>query len=143
MRRSVFCCLSESFAFGRGTGWLFALVDKRMRAALSCMHQDPARAWTLQELARSAGMSRTAFAQTFKRTVGASPMAYLTRWRMTLAANRIQDRSEPISSVAPSLGYQSENAFSAAFKRAWGSSLRRYLLKSRTSPIARAGDRYR
>jgi AraC-like DNA-binding protein len=94
----------------QGTGWLFALADKRMRVALSYIHQSPARAWTLEELARSAGMSRTAFAQTFKRTVGESPMAYITRWRMTLAANLIQDKHEPISSVAPSLGYQSESA---------------------------------
>ena len=111
----------------QGTGWLFALADTRMRAALSCIHQCPAHAWTLQELARSVGMSRTAFAQTFKRTVGESPMAYITRWRLTLAANRIQDKREPISSVAPSLGYQSESAFSAAFKRQWGSSPRQYL----------------
>jgi len=111
----------------RGTGWLFALADKRMKTALSCIHRTPAHAWTLQELARSAGMSRTAFAQTFKTTVGESPMAYLTRWRMTLAANRLKDKREPISSVAPSLGYRSESAFSAAFKRRWGSSPRQYL----------------
>ena len=111
----------------RGTGWLFALADTRMRTALSCLHQAPAHDWTVEELARSAGMSRTAFAQTFKRTVGESPMAYLTRWRMTLAANRLKDKREPISSVAPSLGYQSESAFSAAFKRQWGSSPRQYL----------------
>ena len=123
----------------RGAGWLFALADKRMRMALSCIHQTPAHAWTLQELARSAGMSRTAFAQTFKRTVGESPMVYLTRWRMTLAANRIQDRREPISSVAPALGYQSESAFSAAFKRQWGSSPRQYL-RSRRLQLSAAGS---
>ncbi len=115
-----------------GTGWLIALADTRMRTALSCMHQDPAHGWTLEELAHSAGMSRTAFAQTFKRAVGESPIAYLARWRMTLAANRIQDKREPISSVAPSLGYQSESAFSAAFKRQWGSSPRQYLRSRRT-----------
>lgn len=110
----------------KGTGWFFALADKRMRVALSSIHQSPAHPWTLEELAHVAGMSRTAFAQTFKRTVGESPMAYITRWRMTLAANRIQEK-QPISLVAPSLGYQSESAFSAAFKRQWGSSPRQYL----------------
>ena len=120
----------------QGTGWLFALADKRMRVALSSIHQSPARAWTLEELARSVGMSRTAFAQTFKRTVGESPMAYITRWRMTLAANRIQDKHEPISSVAPSLGYQSESAFSAAFKRQWGTSPRQYLRSLRSQVSA-------
>ena len=124
----------------RGTGWLFALADTRMRTALSCIHQSPAHAWTLQELARSVGMSRTAFAQTFKRTVGESPMAYITRWRLTLAANRIQDKREPISSVAPSLGYQSESAFSAAFKRQWGSSPRQYLRSHCPQPSATAND---
>ncbi len=124
----------------RGTGWLFALADTRMRTALSCIHQRPAHAWTLQELARSVGMSRTAFAQTFKRTVGESPMAYITRWRMTLAANRIQDKRESISSVAPSLGYQSESAFSAAFKRQWGSSPRQYLRSHCPQLSATAND---
>ena len=111
----------------RGTGWLFALADSRMRAALSCMHREPARAWTLQELARSAGMSRTAFAQVFKRTVGTSPMDYLTQWRMTLAAKRMQDAGETIASIAPALGYKSESAFSAAFKRQWGTSPREHV----------------
>jgi AraC-like DNA-binding protein len=111
----------------RVTGWLFALSDARMNSPLSCMHQSPAREWTLQDLARCAGMSRTAFAQAFKKTVGESPMAYLTRWRMTLAANRLQDKRESISSIAPSLGYRSESAFSAAFRRQWGSSPRQYL----------------
>ena len=111
----------------RGTGWLFALADSRMRAALSCMHREPARSWSLQDLARSAGMSRTAFAQVFKRTVGTSPMDYLTQWRMTLAAKRMQDTAESISSMAPALGYKSESAFSAAFKRQWGISPREHV----------------
>ena len=104
----------------RGTGWLSALADSRMRAALSSIHQAPERAWSLQELARSAGISRTAFAQIFRQTVGKSPMEYLTYWRMTLAAKRIRDTGESISSIAPALGYKSESAFSAAFKRQWG-----------------------
>ena len=121
----------------RGQGWLSALADKRMSAALSSMHQAPARAWTVQELAHGVGMSRTAFAQTFKRFVGSSPMQYLTKWRMTLAANRIQDAGESIASLAPVLGYQSESAFSAAFKRHWGSSPRDYV---RAAPLSRSGS---
>ncbi len=116
----------------QGTGWLFALADNRMRAALSSMHREPARAWTLQELARSAGMSRTAFAQIFKRTVGKTPMDYLTHWRMTLAAKRMQDTGETISSIASALGYKSESAFSAAFKRQWGASPREHIRAQRT-----------
>jgi AraC-like DNA-binding protein len=115
----------------RGKGWLFALADRRMKAALSCIHGEPARAWTLKDLARSAGMSRTAFAQAFKRTVGTSPMDYLTQWRMTLAAKRMQDTGETISSIAPALGYKSESAFSAAFKRRWGASPREHMRANR------------
>jgi AraC-like DNA-binding protein len=108
-------------------GWLFALADKRMRTALSCIHQRPGYPWTLEELARCVGMSRTAFAETFRTTVGEPAIAYISRWRMTLAAKRLQDKDELISSIAPSLGYQSESAFGAAFKRHWGRSPRQYL----------------
>jgi AraC-like DNA-binding protein len=116
----------------RGANWLFALADRRMRAALACIHQEPARAWTLHDLARSAGMSRTAFAQAFRRTVGTSPMQYLTKWRMTVAAKRLQDTSVTISSIAPALGYKSESAFSAAFKRRWGTTPRAHMRAHRT-----------
>ncbi|WP_454857776.1 AraC family transcriptional regulator [Rhizobium binxianense] len=109
-----------------GSGWLFALTDRRLGAALSSIHEDPARNWSLKELAQSAGMSRTAFAQAFKAKVGETPIAYLARWRMTLAANRLQAHGEPISSIAPELGYQSESAFSAAFRRHWGTSPRAF-----------------
>ena len=117
----------------RGAGWLFALADSRMRMALSAMHGAPARAWTLGDLARSAGMSRTAFAQVFKQTVGRSPMDYLTQWRMTLAAKRLQKPGETIASLAPTLGYKSESAFSAAFRRQWGASPREHLRAHRSS----------
>lgn len=118
----------------RGTGWLFALADSRMRTALSSMHEAPERAWTLESLARAAGMSRTAFAQVFKRTVGRSPLDHLTHWRMTLAARRLQEPGETIASLAPSLGYKSESAFSAAFKRQWGASPREHLRVCRVLP---------
>ncbi len=64
-----------------GVGWLFALADRQMSAAINAMHDDPAHRWTLQELGKRAGMSRTTFAMKFKATVGESPMGYLTRWR--------------------------------------------------------------
>ena len=68
-----------------GVGWLFALGDKHMSAAIAAIHEAPAHRWTLQALAERAGMSRSSFALRFKETVGASPMEYLTRWRMLLA----------------------------------------------------------
>jgi AraC-like DNA-binding protein len=109
-----------------GVGWLFALADKQMGAAITAMHDDPARRWTLQELAKRAGMSRSTFALKFKETVGASPMEYLTRWRMLRAGDKLAHSSDSISVIALSLGYESESAFSAAFRQVMGVSPRRY-----------------
>ncbi len=109
-----------------GVGWLFALADPQISAAINAMHQDPARRWTLQALAAQAGMSRSSFAQKFKATVGASPMDYLTRWRMLLAGDRLENSGDPISAIALSLGYESESAFSTAFKRVMDASPRKY-----------------
>jgi AraC-like DNA-binding protein len=77
-----------------GVGWLFALADKQRSSAINSMHDDPAHRWTLQELAERAGMSRSTFALKFKETVGASPMEYLTRWRMLLAGDRLANIAE-------------------------------------------------
>ncbi|MGC1299979.1 MAG: AraC family transcriptional regulator [Alloacidobacterium sp.] len=109
-----------------GVGWLFATADKQMSAAIDSIHDDPAHHWTLQELAQRAGMSRSTFALKFKETVGKSPMEYLTRWRMLLAGDRLANSSDPISVIALSLGYESESAFSTAFKRVMGCSPRQY-----------------
>ena len=109
-----------------GVGWLFALADKQMAAAITAMHHDPAYRWTLQALAERAGMSRTSFTLKFKETVGTSPMEYLRRWRMLLAGERLTSSSDPVSAIAMSLSYESESAFSAAFKRAMGCSPREY-----------------
>jgi AraC-like DNA-binding protein len=109
-----------------GVGWLFALADRRMSAAITAMHDDPARRWTLQALAGRAGMSRSTFALKFKEAVGATPMDYLTRWRMLVAGDRLAHSSDPVSVIALSLGYESESAFSTAFKRVMGRSPRQY-----------------
>jgi AraC-like DNA-binding protein len=109
-----------------GTGWLFALADRQMAAAISAMHSAPAQRWTLQALAKLVGMSRSSFALRFKETVGVAPMDYLTRWRMLLAGDRLSYSGEPVSAIALSLGYESESAFSTAFKRVMGCSPRQY-----------------
>jgi AraC-like DNA-binding protein len=124
-----------------GVGWLFALADKQMSAAINSMHDDPARRWTLQELAERAGMSRSIFALKFKQTVGTSPMEYLTRWRMLLAGEKLSNSGDPISVVALSLGYESESAFSTAFKRIMGCSPRQYSRgRNSASPSHREGE---
>jgi AraC-like DNA-binding protein len=109
-----------------GVGWLFALADKQMSAAINAMHADPAHRWTLQELGKRVGMSRSTFALKFKKTVGESPMEYLARWRMLLAGDRLANSSDSISVISLSLGYESESAFSTAFKRVMGCSPRQY-----------------
>ena len=111
---------------GAGVGWLFALADKQMGLAISAIHHAPARSWTLRLLAECAGMSRSAFAARFRETVGVTPFEYLARWRMLLAADRLMHSSDPISTIALSLGYESESAFSTAFKRLMGCSPRLY-----------------
>ncbi len=109
-----------------GIGWLFALTDKIMTAAITAMHNEPARRWTLQSLAQRAGMSRTTFTLKFKEMVGQSPMDYLTLWRMLVAGERLTNSSAPVSAIAHSLGYDSESAFSTAFKRVMGCPPRQY-----------------
>ena len=109
-----------------GVGWLFALADKQISAAINAIHADPAQSWTLHALAARARMSRSSFAVKFKQTVGTSPMEYLTRWRMLLAGDSLVNSSEPISAIARTLGYESESAFSTAFKRVMGCSPRQY-----------------
>jgi AraC-like DNA-binding protein len=109
-----------------GVGWLFALADKQISSAIQAMHNDPAHRWTLRNLAEQAGMSRSVFALRFKEKVGLSPMEYLTRWRMTLAGDRLMHSDDPVSAIALSLGYESESAFSTAFKREMGCSPRQY-----------------
>jgi AraC-like DNA-binding protein len=107
-----------------GVGWIFALADKQMSAAIHAIHEDPANGWTIQKLAERAGMSRSTFALKFKEAVGAAPMEYLTRWRMLLAEDKLTNSSDPVSAIALSLGYESESAFSTAFKRVMGCSPR-------------------
>ena len=110
-----------------GRGWLSALSDKHMSIAIASMHNDPGHSWTLQSLAERVGMSRSVFSLRFRETVGATPMEYLTRWRMLLAADRLKNSSsEGLSAIAQSLGYESESAFGKAFRRVMGSSPRQY-----------------
>ena len=118
--------LHAAEGLSHGVGWLFALADRQIGAVIGAVHAEPARGWTLQELAAQAGMSRSTFAQKFKAAVGESPMEYLTCWRMLLAGERLENSADSISAIALSLGYESESAFSTAFKRVMGAPPRRY-----------------
>lgn len=107
-------------------GWLFALTDPQLSGVLGALHAEPAYLWTVQEMAERAGLSRSTFAARFREAVGLPPQAYLTRWRMLLAADRLTGGGESVADIALSLGYESEAAFSTAFKRVMGCPPRRY-----------------
>lgn len=102
---------------GIGTGWFAALADPRLCEAVAAIHRDPARRWTLADLAKTAAMSRSSFAEAFRDRTGETPMSYLVRWRMMLAADRLA-AGEPASVIAPTLGYESDS--SVAFKGMMG-----------------------
>ncbi|RRQ21582.1 AraC family transcriptional regulator [Thiohalobacter thiocyanaticus] len=101
-------------------GWLAALADPRLNLALSAMHRSPGEAWSVERLARTAGMSRTAFAQHFVRLVGQTPMGYLSDLRMREADRLLRDPNRSVARVAEQMGYSTEAAFRKAFKRVWG-----------------------
>lgn len=108
-------------------GWLSALADKQMGLAITSMHQEPGRRWTLESLAERVGVSRSVFAERFRQIVGVTPMEYLTRWRMLLAADRLKNSSDGLSAISRALGYESESAFGKAFRRTMGCSPRAYV----------------
>ncbi|MFL9944114.1 AraC family transcriptional regulator [Paraburkholderia graminis] len=106
--------------------WLAATVDPNVGPALALMHEHVAHGWTVEGLAAEIGMSRTAFAQRFRETVGTPPLAYLLQWRMTLAKAALRSGERNMADLAERLGYSSSTAFSIAFKRETGTSPGRF-----------------
>ncbi|MFL9659696.1 AraC family transcriptional regulator [Streptomyces sp. PB17] len=102
------------------SGWLAGLADPVVATALTCLHRDPARSWTVADLAGTAAVSRSTLAARFKATVGQGPLEYLTRWRIELAARQLREGNATLASIAHSVGYGSESALSVAFKRVLG-----------------------
>jgi len=103
-----------------GNGWLAGVRDAHVGRALALLHGDPSKAWTVDKLAREIALSRSALAERFVTLVGESPMQYLTRWRLALAARMLRSGGMAIARVAEHSGYESETAFSRAFKREFG-----------------------
>ena len=122
-------------------GWLAGARDAKVGRALALLHREPARAWTLPELARASGTSRTVLADRFARLMGESPLAYLARWRLQLGARRLLTTNWKVLKIAQDVGYESEAAFSRAFSRAFGAPPGRYRRerKAGQAPAAAAG----
>lgn len=136
LARLVEILLIEALRVARGheapPGLLLGLADQRVADALRLIHGRPERPWTVVELARSAGMSRTAFFERFMRKVGLRPMEYLLAWRMALAKTLLAGGDLALDEVARQVGYGSASTFSTAFSRYVGQPPRRY---------ARGGER--
>ena len=98
-------------------GWLAGARDPFIGQALALMHKEPAHPWTVEDLARRVGLSRTRFAERFNHFLGEPPMAYLARWRVKLGAELLQSTEDSVAEVAANVGYGSEAAFNRAFKR--------------------------
>jgi AraC-like DNA-binding protein len=123
-------------------GWLRALSDERIAPALRLMHGEPGRPWRLGELAKHAGMSRTSFALRFKANAGVAPLTYLQNLRMRMAEQGLREGHMSVSELAESLGYESDSAFSNAFKRRTGMAPKHYqsVLARMDQPTSDAAD---
>ena len=106
----------------RNKGWLRAIFDPQVGAALSAVHDRVSAPWTLESLASAANMSRSAFAARYKELLGQTPLEYVTEWRMQKAMQLLQQRDNKLIAVARSVGYESDAAFSKAFKRVVGTN---------------------
>ena len=100
-----------------GQGWLAGVRDPQVGHALALLHADPSKPWTVDDLARQVALSRSALADRFTSLVGESPIQYLVRWRLALAAQALRTTGESLARIAGRAGYESEAAFSRAFKR--------------------------
>ena len=115
------------------TGWLAGLRDSFVGRALTLLHSKPAYPWTLEELAREVGLSRSSLAERFMHFVGQPPMHYLTHWRMQMAAGLLTSGASNIAAIAQDVGYESEAAFSRAFKKLVGAPPAMWRRQQRTA----------
>ena len=104
------------------TGWLAGLREPYVGRALALLHGDVTRRWTVEDLGREVGLSRSALADRFIRLIGQPPMHYLAHWRMQIATQKLRHTNASLAQVAETVGYDSEAAFSRAFKKAFGSA---------------------
>jgi AraC-like DNA-binding protein len=118
----------------RAPAWFRACADPQLAPALAAIHADPARPWTVAQLAHEASMSRSGFARRFAAILGIGPLAYLTDWRMALARELLRDSDDRLAAIAQAVGYGSEFAFAAAFRRRHGTAPGRWRAGAREAP---------
>jgi AraC-like DNA-binding protein len=118
------------------TGWLAGARDSEVGKTLALMHRNPAQAWTIASLAKEAGLSRSVLAERFRHYLNEPPMAYLTRWRLQLAAQMLASTSYSVAQIASEVGYESEPAFNRAFKREFTVPPARFRSQSRSTHAA-------
>ena len=121
------------------TGWLAGSGDPAVGRALAALHRRPAHDWSLEELARETGVSRSVLIERFTRYLGVAPMSYLTDWRLELGAESLRTTSRSVQAIAIDVGYESEAAFNRAFKRRFSSPPARYRRdwRARAAPKSR------
>ena len=119
-------------------GWLAGVRDRFVGRALSMLHAQPAHSWTVEELARKVGLSRSALAQRFTDLLGQPPMQYLARWRLQIAAQELLGGNKSLAVIAEQVGYESEAAFNRAFKREFGTPPAYWRKNRGTADVARA-----
>ena len=107
-------------------GWCHAVQDPKVRQAVALMHEAPASDWTLDELARRVGLSRTAFATKFRGAMGDTPLNHLRTIRMQRAMHLLSERNDPLETIATEIGYQDAFSFSKVFKRTVGVAPREF-----------------
>jgi AraC-like DNA-binding protein len=115
------------------TGWLAGARDPEVGTALALVHRQPSDQWTIAELARQVGVSRSVLAERFRHFLGVPPMAYLTRWRLQLGAQLLTSTSHSVAQIAAEVGYESEPAFNRAFKREYGAPPARFRMKTKAA----------
>lgn len=117
------------------SGWLAGAADPPVGRALAALHQRPSHQWTLDDLAKEVGMSRSALTERFSRYLGVGPIAYLTEWRLELAADALRTTNRSVLQIAEEVGYESEAAFNRAFKRRFAEPPGRYRRSAKGSPV--------
>jgi AraC-like DNA-binding protein len=118
------------------TGWLAGARDPEVGKALALMHRNPARPWTIADLAKEVGISRSVLAEHFRHYLGEPPMAYLTGWRLQLGAHLLKSTSSSVIEIASEVGYESEPAFNRAFKREFGLPPARFRTQAKSARAA-------